>query len=76
MQSLLRAALVREQVNYIQLGFPNGGMCPIDGVIIFPLVDPNQVLQPHQDALILTLRIDDFDVRRIFVDPGSSIDLL
>lgn len=34
------------------------------------------VLQPHQDALILTLGIGDFNVRRILVDPGSSMDLL
>ena len=34
------------------------------------------MLQPHQDAIILTLGISDFDVRRILVDPGSSIDLL
>ena len=51
-------------------------MRPIAGVITFPPVDPNRVLQPHEDALILTLGINDFDVRRILVDPGSSIDLL
>ena len=51
-------------------------MHPIDGVITFPLVDPNWVLQPQQDALILTLGISDFDVRRIIIDPGSSVDLL
>ena len=34
------------------------------------------MLQPHDDALILTLGINDFDVRRILVDSGSSADLL
>ena len=52
------------------------GRRQIYGTITFPQVDPNQVLHPHQDALILTLGINDFDVRRILVDPGSSADLL
>ena len=49
---------------------------PIDGTIIFSLVDPTRILQPHHDALIISLRIGDFDVRRILIDPGSSADLL
>ncbi|RVW66731.1 Retrovirus-related Pol polyprotein from transposon 17.6 [Vitis vinifera] len=44
--------------------------------IIFPPVDPTRILQPHCDALILSLEIGDFDVRRILVDPGSSVDLV
>ena len=48
----------------------------MDGTIIFLPINPNRVLQPHEDALILTLGISDFDVRRVLVDPGSSIDLL
>lgn len=51
-------------------------MHPIDGQITFPPIDPNRVFQPHQDILILTLGINDFNVRRIFVDMGSSVDLL
>nr|CAN67629.1 hypothetical protein VITISV_040829 [Vitis vinifera] len=46
------------------------------GTIIFPLVDPTRILQPHHDALILSLEIRDFDVRRILVDSGSSADLV
>ncbi|KAL6322141.1 hypothetical protein AAG906_005081 [Vitis piasezkii] len=52
------------------------GPSPIDGTIIFPPVDPTRILQPHRDALILSLEIGDFDVRRILVDPGSSADLV
>ena len=70
------AASIRERASSIQPGLADEGMSPIDGVITFPPVDPNRVLQPHQDALILTLGIDDFDVRQILVDPGSSADLL
>ena len=73
---MLRVTSIRERVSSIQPELVDRGMRPIDGVITFPLVDPNPVLQPHQDVLILTLGINDFDVRRILVDPGSSADLL
>ncbi|KAL6325980.1 hypothetical protein AAG906_038472 [Vitis piasezkii] len=73
-QRLLRAATVREHVSSIQPGLASGGIHPIDGTIVFPAVDPARVLQPHRDALILTLGVGDFDVKRILVDPGSSAD--
>ncbi|RVW59842.1 hypothetical protein CK203_098467 [Vitis vinifera] len=73
---LLRAASVRERINSIRPGLNGGGPRPIDETIIFPPVDPTQTLQPHRDALILSLEIGDFDVRRILVDPGSSADLV
>ncbi|RVW26304.1 hypothetical protein CK203_107170 [Vitis vinifera] len=34
------------------------GVRPIDDTITFPLVDLNRVLQPHEDALVLTLGMD------------------
>ena len=75
-QRLLRAISVREQVSSIRPGLTSGSAHQIDGIITFSPVDPNRMLQPHQDALILTLGISDFDVRRILVDSGSSTDLL
>nr|CAN79601.1 hypothetical protein VITISV_015421 [Vitis vinifera] len=75
-QKLLRAASIRERINSIRPGLTGEGPRPIDGTIIFPLVDPTRTLQPHRDALILSLEIGDFDVRRILVDPGNSADLV
>ena len=75
-QRLFRDASVREQVNTVQSGLPQGDTRPIDGVITFPSVDLNLVLQPHEDALILTLGINEYDVRRILVNLGSSANLL
>ena len=75
-QKLLRVATVREQVSPIWPGLTSGSIPPIDGTIVFPAVDPAQMLSPHQDALILTLRVGDFDVKRILVDLGSFADLL
>ncbi|KAL6316293.1 hypothetical protein AAG906_017924 [Vitis piasezkii] len=75
-QKLLRAASIRERINSIRPGLTGEGLHPIDGTIIFPPVDPTRTLQPHRDALILSLEIGEFDVRRILVDPGSSADLV
>ena len=75
-QKLLRVASIRERINSIRPGLTGGGPRPIDGTIIFPPVDPTRTLQPHRDALILSLEIGDFDVRRILVDLGSSADLV
>ena len=73
----MREASVRERINSIRPGIAGGGgPHPIDGTIIFPPVDPTQILQPHRDALILSLEIGDFDVRRILVDPSSLADLV
>lgn len=75
-QRLLRAASMREQVSSIRPGLTCRSIRPIDGTITFPLVDSYRIVQPHRNALILTLRVNDFDVRRILVDLRSSADLL
>ena len=49
---------------------------PIDGLISFLPVNPNKIIMPHYDALVLTLCINDFDVHRVLVDPGNVMDLL
>ena len=49
---------------------------PIDGSISFAPINPNRVIVPHYDALVLTLCINGFDVHKVLVDPGSTVDLL
>ena len=49
---------------------------PINGLISFPLVNPNSVIVPYYDALVLTPCIHGFDVHRVLVDLGSTTDLL
>ena len=84
-QRLLRATSVHERVNSIRPGITSGSARPgitsgsarpIDGTIVFLPIDPTRILQPHYDALILSLGMRDFDVRQIIIDPGSSVDLL
>ncbi|XP_050248354.1 uncharacterized protein LOC126695580 [Quercus robur] len=33
-------------------------------------------IQPHDDALVVTLRIGGYDVRRVMVDQGSAVDIM
>ena len=49
---------------------------PIDGPISFSPINPSRVITPHHDALVLTLCINNFDVHRVLVDPGSAANLL
>ena len=32
--------------------------------------------QPHNDALMVTLRIEGYDVRKVLVDQGSSAEIM
>lgn len=75
-RSLLHIASIRERVNSVQRNFLKESVCPIYDTVIFPPVDTNRVLQSQEDALVLTLRVGRFDVRRVLVYPGSSPDLL
>ena len=73
---LLRAATIRARVNTIHALNSSRIIQPVDGLISFPPINPSRVITPHHDALVLTLCINDFDVHRVLVDPGSSVDLL
>ena len=48
----------------------------VDGLISFPSINPFRVIIPHRNALVLTLCINSFDVRRVLVNPGNAADLL
>ena len=38
--------------------------------------DKRGTIQPHNDALVVTLRIGGFDVKRVLVDPGSAVEVM
>ena len=38
--------------------------------------DKRGTVQPHDDALVVTLRIRGFDVRRVLVDPSSAVKVM
>ncbi|RVW50388.1 hypothetical protein CK203_111367 [Vitis vinifera] len=53
-----------------------GTMEPMDGVVYFSPWDPALVIVPHEDALLLSLKIARFQVCQELVDPSSSVDFL
>ena len=38
--------------------------------------DKARTIQPHDDALVVMLRIGGYDVRRVLVDQGSTIEIM
>ena len=34
------------------------------------------IIQPHDDALVVTLRIGGYDVKRVLVDQGSGVEIM
>ena len=75
-KKLVKAVIVKARVNVVHTKSNQGEVEPIDDPISFPSVNPNKVIEPHYDALLLTLCINGFDVHRVLVDPGNVADLL
>ena len=73
---MLRATSVKARINTISTLENGVAVQPVDGPISFPPINPTMVITPYYDALILTLCINNFDVHRVLVDPGSSANLL
>ena len=38
--------------------------------------DKIETIQPHDDALVITLRIRGYDVKRVMVDQGSAVEIM
>ena len=45
-------------------------------VLGFSDEDKMGTIQPHDDALVVTLRIEGFNVKRVLVDPGSVVEAI
>ena len=75
-RKMLRATLIRARINTINTLERSTTLQPIDGLVSFPPIDPTRIITPHYDALVLTLCINNFDVHRVLVDPGSAAELL
>ena len=68
--------MVKARVNDVHISGSREETKPIDDPISFPPINPNRVIVPHYDALILTHYINGFDVHKVLVDPGSAVDFL
>ena len=64
------------KVNVIHVEGEHEETKPIDGPMSFLHVNPNRIIVPHHDALVLNLCINGFDVHRVLVDPDCAADLL
>ena len=73
---MLWTASVRAKVNTVGTRENTIAAQPIDGPISFPPINPTWVVTPHYNALVLTVCINNFDVHKVLVDPGSATDLL
>ena len=45
-------------------------------VLSFSDVDKQGTIQPHDDALVVTLRIGGYDVKRVMIDQGSTTEIM
>ena len=45
-------------------------------VLSFSDVDKLGTIQPHNDALVVTLRIGGYDVKRVMIDQGSVVEIM
>uniref|UniRef100_A0A1S4AFH9 Uncharacterized protein n=1 Tax=Nicotiana tabacum TaxID=4097 RepID=A0A1S4AFH9_TOBAC len=44
--------------------------------IIFDDEDANGLIIPHNDALVISLHINDSNVKRVLIDPSSSVNII
>ena len=46
--------------------------------LVMGFLDENKIgtIQPHDDALVITLRIGGYDVKRVMVDQGSTAEIM
>ena len=48
----------------------------IQPTLAFSDEDKVETIQPHDDALVVTLRIGGYDVRQVLVDQGSAVEIM
>ena len=45
-------------------------------VLSFSDVDKQGTIQPHDDVLVVTLRIGGYDVKKVMIDQGSAVEIM
>ena len=73
---MLHVTSIRVRINTINTLESSTTLQPIDGLVSFHPIDLTRIINPHYDALVLTLGINNFDVHGVLVDPGSATELL
>ncbi|XP_009594257.1 uncharacterized protein [Nicotiana tomentosiformis] len=47
-----------------------------DGNITFDDADDDELMIPHNDALVISLLIHDTNIKQVLIDPGSSVNII
>ena len=55
---------------------PKRARVKIQPLLGFSDEDKIRTIQPHDDALVVTLRIGGYDVKRVLVDQGSAVEVM
>ena len=55
---------------------PKRARVEIRPVLGFLDKDKIRIIQPHDDALVVTFRIEGYDVKRVLVDQGNAVEVL
>ena len=55
---------------------PKRAKMEIQPTLSFSNEDKIGIIQPHDDALVVTLRIKGYEVKRVIVDQGSGIEIM
>ena len=55
---------------------PKRAKMEISLVLGFSNEDKIGTIQPHDDALLITLRIGEYDAKRVMVDQGSTAEIM
>ena len=50
----------------------------LEGSLVMGFLDDDKIgtIQPHNDALVIILRIGGYDVKRVMVDQGSAAEIM
>ncbi|XP_065637811.1 uncharacterized protein LOC136071001 [Quercus suber] len=55
---------------------PRSSRQAVPPVLGFSDEDKAGTIQPHDDALVVTLRIEGYDVKRVMVDQGNTVEIM
>lgn len=75
-RAMIQEASDVEKIGMKHYSFVPGTMELVNVVVTFNTQDLAWITVSHEDALVLSLKIARFQVCRVLVDPGSSVDLL
>ncbi|XP_028092210.1 uncharacterized protein LOC114292436 [Camellia sinensis] len=72
---MIKKAEHMREVLSVQLAMKKGKTEEND-ILTFSSKDLERIQMPHNDALVVTLRVKDFDIKRILIDQGSSVEIM